>query len=180
MAPLMLAYVEIEMKSRVWCVALVGAGLALLTAANSLRLRGGQGSPTVRDGVAAPRPDVVLWSGPDVDAIKRKQAKDRMVQEIITGQKSLLESAALLRRLDDLSPRWVRATDRFPDAASEEEAYCRAVIAYVGAEVAPNWANQITTTLQAELHAGVRDGTLHFNSADADLTVPEAHEPSVE
>jgi hypothetical protein len=163
------------MKSRLWCVALVGAGMALLTAAVSLHVRGEHRAPALRHGLTDSRQDGVILSGPDVDALRRVKSKDRMVYEIIAGRKSLLDAAARLRRLDNLSPRWSRATKLFPDAASEEEAYCRAIIACVAAEVGPKWGKGITTGLQAELEAKLRNGTLHFN--DAGPTAAEAYPP---
>lgn len=163
------------MKSRMWCVALVGGGLTLLTAAASLHLRGEQRTAALREGLASSPQDGVLWSGPDVDGLNRMEAKDKMVHEVTTGRKSLLAAASLLRRLDDLSPRWNRATELYPDAASEEEAYCRAVIACVGVEITPQWGKEITKSLQAELDARLRDGTLYFD--DASPTAAEAYPP---
>jgi hypothetical protein len=147
------------MKSRAGYALFASAGLMLLAGAASFQLS--------RDWRVPVRQSVVLL-GPDLDGEKRLEAKDSIARQVLLGAKPLLEAAAAFRRLDDgAPPRFVRAPQLFPDASSEDEAYCRAVIVYVKATVAPKWGTLVTEGLQDELDAKLRNGTLHLNQAGA-------------
>jgi hypothetical protein len=96
--------------------------------------------------------------GPDVEGLKRIEAKHQIVRDLLAGRTSLLGAAAAFRRLDETaSPRWVRAPQIFIDAASEEEAYCRSVVAFVRTT---ERSEETADRLQAEFNALLSSGNL--------------------
>ena len=82
------------------------------------------------------------------------EAKQQIVRELLAGRTSLLAAGAAFRRLDDgASPRWVRAPQQFPDAASDDEAYCRSVLIFVPATAPIELSKETVDRLQEELNA---------------------------
>lgn len=99
-----------------------------------------------------------------VRAIQARMAGKRQVaDEVIAGRLSLLEAAAVFRRLDTVGPPIPPIRDRFPDLTSDDEAYCRSVVEYVQSTVpADENQEEWTRRLRDELETRLRDGTLHL------------------
>lgn len=148
------------MKLRSWKFALFGTWLLALPvvalidlrrgdARTALNARSGPWGPTASSGC------VTLY-GPDVEGEKRLEAKQRIVGQLLAGRTSLLVAAAAFRSLDERgSSRWVRASQRFPDAASDEEAYCRSVLMFLRATNPIEVSEEAADRLEAELNAKV-------------------------
>jgi hypothetical protein len=98
----------------------------------------------------------------------RITAKYRIADEVIAGRMSLLKAAAAFRSLDEQWPRATAPYATFTAAASEEEAHCLKVIAYVRTEAPPERVAELANRLQAELDALLQTGTLRLpDSEDA-------------
>jgi hypothetical protein len=149
------------MKSVTWQVALVGLLAAAIAVGAVWRLTG-------RGGLSAPPPASVEIFGPDRDSVERLEFKHRLSGEVIAGRLSLFEAAAAFRDADAQGQRpAVYVVESFPGAASEEEAYCRSVIAWVGAEAPCDRADDLTSRLRAELDARLPDGAIQLPDPSA-------------
>ena len=144
------------MKSRVCYLVFIVASLTALAVAVSSRLS--------RERTANSLPRGLLISpGIDVAAEEEQyEGKHRITREVIGDRISLTAAAAEFRRLDGLLPLSVRLVHNFHGAASEEEAYCRAVIAWVESEQSAECANATASKLRLELDVMLRDGTMHL------------------
>jgi hypothetical protein len=92
--------------------------------------------------------------GPDVEGMKRLKDKQQIVNDFLAGRTSLIGAGAAFRRLDDgASSRWIRAPETFPNAASEEEAYCLSVMVYLHRAVPTERSEEIGNRLQSEVNA---------------------------
>ncbi len=137
------------MKLRSGSAAVFGVWLIALVVVVAIHQRCKQG----RIASVTQAPGVEFW-GPDLEGMKRLNDKQQIVDEVLARRTSLCAAAAAFRRLDDgASSRWVRAPQVFPDAPSEEEAYCRSVLAYLHTAVALERTEAIADRLQAELNA---------------------------
>ncbi len=102
----------------------------------------------------------------------RIRAKRAIAQELIAGRLSLWQAAADYRGLG-LQGRPDRVRDAFPLAGSEEEAYCRSVIGYVGTVALEDQSDDVadvTCVLEAELYDRLQEGT--FRLPDSALSEP--------
>jgi hypothetical protein len=96
----------------------------------------------------------VTLCGPDVEWAKRLEARQQIAREVLFDHKSLIAAGGDFRRLDDeASSRWVLAPQLFPDAASEDEAYCRSVLAFLRTTSPTDLSGQMADRLQVELNA---------------------------
>ena len=145
------------MKSTTWQIALIGLLAVAIAVGAVWRLTG-------REGLSAPPPASVEIFGPDLDSVERLEVKHRLTGEVIAGRLSLFQAATAFRDADARGgrPPTLYLLDVFPGHPSEEEAYCRSVIAWVGSEAPRDRADDLTGRLQAELDARLRDGRLQL------------------
>jgi hypothetical protein len=105
----------------------------------------------------------------DLDAVAEdifagQAAKKRLIGELIAGRLSLLETAAGFKQVYKSRSSFVEEEYRraWP-GDSEEERYCRDVIAWVGVLAnSPEQAREVTGRLEAELKERLHSGTLRF------------------
>jgi hypothetical protein len=158
------------MKLRSWNAAAFSIWLAALTGVVMIHLSREDDHTTLNGrgrlrGPAATSPGVILC-GPDVDGVMRMEAKQQIVHELLAGRTSLLAAAAAFHRLDEGAPfRWVRAPQIFVEAASEEEAYCRSVVAFLRRTEPTQCSKETADRLQAEFNALLSSGNLRAASA---------------
>jgi hypothetical protein len=102
-------------------------------------------------------------AGPESEAlVLRIRAKDRIVEDLVLGRRSLVEAAALFRELDRLPPqaKYLAIPDPDPPlrlvSPTEEEQYCTAVITYARNSLRvmqPDQAEAVTGRLVTEFWA---------------------------
>ena len=145
------------MRYGTWYMRACAAAAVLAAALIGLRLAG-VGRPT-----APPKQTELMLPG-DPELVARTEAKRRIAADVTAGRTSLLEAAAAFRDLDAHGPPGLVRMG-FPQAASEDEAYCRSVIAYV-AFGPPAGRDDRVRALEAELDSRLRDGTLRMTPPD--------------
>jgi hypothetical protein len=144
--------------------------LALIAAALDLipRLTGLEGGITGLPGLLALRKQEGT-RGRDLDegqaaARDRHAERDRVIEDVIAGQRTLQSGADALRALYARAPQSERDTLRklYP-ARSEEETYCRAVIGFVAValEDRPEEVRPVVARLEKELRGRMPDGPSH-------------------
>ncbi|HVS40109.1 MAG TPA: hypothetical protein VMS17_31410 [Gemmataceae bacterium] len=104
-----------------------------------------------------------------------------MVHELIAGGITLFRAAAAFRALSAQGPQpQVPIRIAYPQAASDDEAYCRCVIAYAGTEAPADQSDLLMSKLTAELSDRIRTGTLHIMDAamDAEQAANAASPPT--
>src|ERR1700722_14393729 len=137
------------MKLRTWNTAVFGGWLIAVVVVVASHQKSKQG----RIASTAQANSVTIY-GPDVEWMKRLDAKQQISSHLLAGRTSLPAAAAAFRRLDDsASSRWIRAPQIYADAASDEEAYCRSVMAYLHTTVPTERFEEVVDRLQAELNA---------------------------
>ncbi len=120
-----------------------------------------------RDGAPSSDPEPAQWAAPPESLAldSRSGAKVRIVDDLIAGRLTLLETAAAFRDADAREGPRTMVAAGFPGCSSLDEAYCRSVIAYAGERSCPATREALTRGLEAELAARLRDGTLHLCNA---------------
>jgi hypothetical protein len=95
---------------------------------------------------------------------RRLEEKERLVQELLAGQLTLLEAAAYFRALDQAPPEFYWEAFRAAHAGdSDEERHCNEVITFVEAalgETDRGKADGICERLRAELRQHLQQGPL--------------------
>jgi hypothetical protein len=118
-----------------------------------------------------PEPPPAGEQAPSADALEeRRQAvlrryreQERLVRELATGRRTLLEAAAGFRAVSLGDVSLERGLDETYPAGTEEERLCRWVIAYLRTALGdePGTAG-LATRLEEELRHHVRQGTLRL------------------
>jgi hypothetical protein len=103
----------------------------------------------------------------------RYAAKQHVVAELTAGRMSLLEAAAAFREVDAQNADY-RILDAFPGAVSEDEAYCRSVIAYVSVSASRDQTADLVNALKEEMVARLQDGALRLPGGRADSVAARA------
>src|SRR5262249_33796987 len=103
------------------------------------------------------------------DAVRRSEATEAAVKEVIAGRLTLREAAARFRALAKENPdfQWETFRRTYP-GASDEERHCRQVIdaAQKALGYEPDEAAEVVTRLEAELREHLeRDGTIRLPAA---------------
>lgn len=119
---------------------------------------------------AGPRdrlPDPEQLRGRDLErqrqvALRRMQARLQIVEELAAGRMDLLEAAGRFRDLNETLPEFSREVlHRYFPGASEEERYCRQVLAWVDSELThrdARLASATTGRLERQLEEYLRRG----------------------
>ena len=142
------------------CVALAAAAALLAGARLAVR-------PPAPEG---PAPAYMPPSPENALLMARLRVKTRVTRDVAAGRVSLTEAAAVFRELDVRGPPPLRPVrDVFPDARSEEEAYCRCVIAWAANTAPPGGAAELTRRLEAELDGLLRAGPVRLPTPPAPL-----------
>ena len=146
------------MKSRMnWPLAAFAAAAAAATVLAGMRLAV---APPAHD---QPMPARLPPSPDDAALMERLEAKAGVARDVAEGRLSVREGAAVFRGLDACGPPpLLPVRDAFPAAHSEEEAYCRSVIAWAAAASPPGKSADLTRRLEAELGVLVRDGPVRL------------------
>ena len=142
------------MRNSLWCALTCAAVAVLAAVAIGRRL-----SDVNRPPLARPKASELLLPG-EPELVARIEAKHRIAAELIAGRTSLLQAAAAFRDFDGHEAHRIRAA--YPLADSEDEAYCRCVIAYVAAHAPAGEDDDLVCTLEAELYERGHAGTAHF------------------
>ena len=141
------------MWRRIIALALAGTAVGLVGGLVAYRW-------AVQRGPSVPFPTEDDTRRAELQAILGRMARKHQVAgDVIAGRLSLLEAAAAFRDLDAEGPPNIPIPIRqaFSAAASDDEAYCRSVLEYVGS--APP---ELTRRLTDELNARLRDGALRL------------------
>ncbi len=108
-------------------------------------------------------PRTLVLAGPNYALLRRMDAKAWATREVIAGRLSLWQAAAAFKALDAEAPPypgWVFVPP--PPGMTEEEGYCRSVIDWVRWAAPADRADELVGRLQAQLDAGLRQGTPHL------------------
>jgi hypothetical protein len=143
---------------------LVILGAAILVLAGMVVYR----SAAPLAGPRAHKSEPAVWeAGPEDKAVQaRLLAKSRVVEELIAGRQSLLQAAGAFRDLNARQPPCdVRLA--FPECASPDEAHCRCVIEFVRQLAPRDQVPELTSRLEAEVEARLRDGSLRLPESQA-------------
>jgi hypothetical protein len=138
--------------------ALAGAAIAMLAGLAAYQTTRREQCPRGRD--LAPAEDDAVAA---ITAIRARTSRKRqVVGEVVAGRLSLLEAAAVFRRLDAEGPMPPPTPAGFPQYTSEDEAYCHSVVEYVEVEAPPDLKQELTRRFREEWEARLHDGTLHL------------------
>ena len=136
-------------------------GYAVLGALTSLLA--GLAACQLSRGPDGPRPSAQSVANAEAAAeaqaiTERMERKRRLVEEMVAGRRTLLQTAAGFRDIGAEDNFTIRQA--FPHTASDEEAYCRSILEYVRVVAPPDEAAGLCRDLEDELNGRLRDGTL--------------------
>jgi hypothetical protein len=106
--------------------------------------------------------------------VRRIESKDRIVEDVRAGRRTLFEAAAMFRRLDQRPPGRIPHVEYLAAPVDhEDEQYCRQVIRWVEAvvEFEGNHDDGTARRLRAELEEAIRGRRNHIPTSDVPPTV---------